>query len=222
METARTSNCRIHKGLPRQTRDHPVHGCGRGKRRSTCCARTPKLFPDGGAPGAQRRRGRSQLRPEPVTAAPSQEMLTAAGLAKKKEHLRINFELRTRSSPVLRINCWVRRRGQATHGAVEFPADFVTPQLANLKGVVRWKSPKVKEKVLPGAGRRRWRSTYGAESVDVLRAGTSPAWKTSFELQEGTQHPQPARRGIAQTRFRSSCRSRRSNRKPAMWSMTSC
>ncbi len=53
---------------------------------------------------------------------------------------------------------------------VDFPADFVTPQLANLKGVYEVEVVEVKETVLPALDEALAKS-YGAESVEKLRAG---------------------------------------------------
>ncbi len=53
---------------------------------------------------------------------------------------------------------------------VDFPADFVTPQLAGLKGVFEVEVVEVKEKVLPPLD-EAFAKAYGAESVETLRAG---------------------------------------------------
>jgi trigger factor len=53
---------------------------------------------------------------------------------------------------------------------VDFPADFVTPQLAGKRGVYEVETTEVKEKVLPAVD-EEFAKNYGAESVEKLRAG---------------------------------------------------
>ncbi|MDB6022363.1 MAG: Trigger factor [Pedosphaera sp.] len=53
---------------------------------------------------------------------------------------------------------------------VDFPADFVTPQLANLKGVYEVEVVEIKEKALPPLD-EAFAKTYGAESLEKLREG---------------------------------------------------
>jgi trigger factor len=53
---------------------------------------------------------------------------------------------------------------------VDFPADFVTPQLANQKGVYEVEVVEVKEKVLPPLD-DAFAKSYGAENLEKLRAG---------------------------------------------------
>ena len=53
---------------------------------------------------------------------------------------------------------------------VDFPADFVTPQLANLKGVYEVEVVEVKEKVLPPLD-DAFAKGYGAENLEKLREG---------------------------------------------------
>jgi trigger factor len=54
--------------------------------------------------------------------------------------------------------------------SVDFPADFVTPQLAGKKGVYEVELVEVKEKVLPPID-DAFAKSYGAESLEKLRAG---------------------------------------------------
>ena len=54
--------------------------------------------------------------------------------------------------------------------AVDFPADFVTPQLAGKKGSYEVEVTEVKEKVLPALDEALAKS-YGAESLEKLQAG---------------------------------------------------
>ena len=53
---------------------------------------------------------------------------------------------------------------------VDFPADFVTPQLAGKKGVYETEVVEVKEKVLPAID-DAFALQYGAENLEKLRAG---------------------------------------------------
>lgn len=53
---------------------------------------------------------------------------------------------------------------------VDFPADFVTPQLQNQKGVYEVEVVEVKEKVLPALD-DAFVKQYGAETLEKLRAG---------------------------------------------------
>jgi trigger factor len=53
---------------------------------------------------------------------------------------------------------------------VDFPADFVTPELAGKKGVYDVEVTEVKEKVLPPLD-EAFAKAYGAESVEKLQAG---------------------------------------------------
>jgi trigger factor len=53
---------------------------------------------------------------------------------------------------------------------VDFPADFVTPELASKKGVYEVEVVEVKEKVLPAMD-DAFAKSYGAEDLEKLRAG---------------------------------------------------
>jgi trigger factor len=53
---------------------------------------------------------------------------------------------------------------------VDFPADFVTPQLANQKGVYEVEIVEIKEKILPAVD-DAFAKEYGAENLEKLRAG---------------------------------------------------
>jgi len=53
---------------------------------------------------------------------------------------------------------------------VDFPADFVTPQLANLKGTYEVEVVEIKQKVLPALD-EAFAKGYGAESLEKLREG---------------------------------------------------
>src|SRR6185295_4778057 len=62
------------------------------------------------------------------------------------------------------------KAGEKRTVTVDFPADFVTPQLANQKGVFETEVVEVKEKVLPALD-DAFAKTYEAESLEKLRAG---------------------------------------------------
>ena len=53
---------------------------------------------------------------------------------------------------------------------VDFPADFVTPQLAGKKGIYEVEVVEVKEKVLPPLDEELAKA-YGAENLEKLQAG---------------------------------------------------
>src|SRR4051794_7078013 len=62
------------------------------------------------------------------------------------------------------------KAGEKRTVTVDFPADFVTPQLANLKGVYEVEVVEVKEKILPPVD-DAFAKGFGAEGVDKLREG---------------------------------------------------
>jgi trigger factor len=62
------------------------------------------------------------------------------------------------------------KAGEKRSVNVDFPADFVTPQLQGKKGVYEVEVVEVKEKVLPALD-EAFAKTYGAESVERLLAG---------------------------------------------------
>jgi trigger factor len=62
------------------------------------------------------------------------------------------------------------KAGEKRTVTVDFPADFLTPQLAGKKGVYEVETTEVKEKVLPPLD-ESFAKTYGAENMDALRAG---------------------------------------------------
>lgn len=62
------------------------------------------------------------------------------------------------------------RAGDKRTVNVDFPADFVTPQLAGKKGVYEVEVVEVKEKVMPEVN-DEFAKSYGAESLEKLRAG---------------------------------------------------
>jgi len=62
------------------------------------------------------------------------------------------------------------KAGEKRAVTVDFPADFVTPQLAGKKGTYDVEVAEVKEKVLPSLD-EDFAKAYGAENMEVLRAG---------------------------------------------------
>ena len=62
------------------------------------------------------------------------------------------------------------KAGEQRTVAVDFPADFVTPQLAGKKGEYAVEVVEVKEKVLPALD-DAFAKSYGAENLEKLRAG---------------------------------------------------
>jgi trigger factor len=62
------------------------------------------------------------------------------------------------------------KTGDKKNVTVDFPADFVTPQLAGKKGLYDVEVAEVKEKVLPPLD-DSFAQTYGAENLEKLRAG---------------------------------------------------
>jgi trigger factor len=64
---------------------------------------------------------------------------------------------------------------------VDFPADFVTPQLAGKKGVYEVEVVEAKEKVLPAAD-EVFAKNYGAESLEKLREGVRRDLENELKL----------------------------------------
>lgn len=62
------------------------------------------------------------------------------------------------------------KAGEKRAVTVDFPADFVTPQLAGKKGAYDVEITEVKEKVLPPLD-EAFAKLYGAENMEALRAG---------------------------------------------------
>jgi trigger factor len=93
---------------------------------------------------------------------------TASGLTEKK-----NFWIEANSSnfiPGFAEQLIGAQAGEKRTVTVDFPADFVTPQLAGKKGVYEVEMVEVKEKVLPPIDDALAKA-FGAESLEKLRAG---------------------------------------------------
>jgi trigger factor len=95
---------------------------------------------------------------------------TAQGLTEKK-----NFwvELQPNSFiPGFADQLVGSKAGDKKTVTVDFPADFVTPQLQGKKGVYDVEVVEVKEKILPALD-EAFAKNYGAESMDKLREGVN-------------------------------------------------
>jgi trigger factor len=69
---------------------------------------------------------------------------------------------------------------------VDFPADFVTPQLAGKQGVYEVEVLQVKEKTLPALDDEFGKS-FGAEGLDKLREGVREDLKNDREMKRGRE-----------------------------------
>ncbi len=74
---------------------------------------------------------------------------------------------------------------------VEFPADFVTPQLAGKKGVYEVEVVEVKEKSLPALD-EAFAKAYGAESLEKLRAGVRKDLENELKFKQEQRPSRPA------------------------------
>ena len=93
---------------------------------------------------------------------------TAKGLTEKK-----NFWVEAGSNsfiPGFDAQLLGAKAGEKRTVTVDFPADFVTPQLAGKKGVYEVEVVEVKEKVLPALD-DAFAKTYEADDLEKLRAG---------------------------------------------------
>ena len=84
---------------------------------------------------------------------------------------------------------------------VDFPADFVTPQLAGKKGSYEVEVVEVKEKVLPALDEALAKA-YGAESLEKLRAGVRSDLENELKFkQEKTQRSELVRALLGRINF---------------------
>jgi trigger factor len=93
---------------------------------------------------------------------------TARGLAEKKAFW-INVD-KTSFIPGFGEQLTGMKAGEKRTVTVDFPADFVTPQLAGKKGVYEVELVEAKEKVAPELN-DVFAKSYGADSMDKLREG---------------------------------------------------
>lgn len=73
--------------------------------------------------------------------------------------------------------------GEKRTVTVDFPADFVTPQLAGKKGSYAVEIVEVKEKVLPAVD-EEFAKSYGAENLEKLRAGVRHDLENELKFKE--------------------------------------
>ena len=104
---------------------------------------------------------------------------------------------------------------------VDFPADFVTPQLAGKKGIYEVEVVEVKEKALPPLDEALAKA-YGAENLEKLQAGVRRDLENELKFKQDKDLRTELMRAPAGQRLTSNCRRSRSRRRPAMWSMTWC
>ena len=93
---------------------------------------------------------------------------TARGLTEKKDFW-INVD-QTSFIPGFGIQLVGMKAGDKRTVNVDFPADFVTPQLAGKKGVYEVELVEVKEKLAPELN-DEFAKSYGAENMEKLREG---------------------------------------------------
>ncbi len=93
---------------------------------------------------------------------------TARGLTEQKNFW-INAE-KTSFIPGFADQLLGAKAGEKRTVTVDFPGDFVTPQLANKKGAYEVEVVEVKIKVFPEVN-EEFAKTYGAESLEKLREG---------------------------------------------------
>jgi trigger factor len=106
---------------------------------------------------------------------------TARGLAEKKAFW-INVD-KTSFIPGFGEQLIGMKAGDKRTITVDFPADFVTPQLAGKKGVYEVELVEAKEKVAPALD-EAFAKTYGAESMDKLREGVRADLQNEWNLKQ--------------------------------------
>jgi len=78
------------------------------------------------------------------------------------------------------------KAGEKRSVNVDFPADFVTPQLAGKKGVYEVVVVEIKEKALPVMD-EAFAKSYGAESLEKLRAGVRTDLENELNLKKNRE-----------------------------------
>lgn len=106
---------------------------------------------------------------------------TARGLAEKKAFW-INVD-KTSFIPGFGEQLIGMKAGDKRTITVDFPADFVTPQLAGKKGVYEVELVEAKEKVAPALD-EAFAKAYGAESMDKLREGVRADLQNEWNLKQ--------------------------------------
>ena len=106
---------------------------------------------------------------------------TARGLAEKKAFW-INVD-QTSFIPGFGTQLTGMKAGDKRTITVDFPADFVTPQLAGKKGVYEVELVEAKEKVAPELN-EAFAKSYGAESMEKLREGVRADLQNEWNLKQ--------------------------------------
>ncbi len=106
---------------------------------------------------------------------------TARGLAEKKAFW-INVD-KTSFIPGFGEQLIGMKAGDKRTITVDFPADFVTPQLAGKKGVYEVELVEAKEKVAPALD-EAFAKSYGAESMEKLREGVRADLQNEWNLKQ--------------------------------------
>jgi trigger factor len=106
---------------------------------------------------------------------------TARGLAEKKAFW-INVD-KTSFIPGFGAQMTGMKAGDKRTVTVDFPADFVTPQLAGKKGVYEVELVEAKEKVAPVLD-DAFAKSYGAESMEKLREGVRADLQNEWNLKQ--------------------------------------
>ena len=106
---------------------------------------------------------------------------TARGLAEKKSFW-INVD-KTSFIPGFGEQLAGMKAGDKRTITVDFPADFVTPQLAGKKGVYEVELVEVKEKAAPELN-DEFAKSYGAESMEKLREGVRADLQNEWNLKQ--------------------------------------
>ena len=106
---------------------------------------------------------------------------TARGLAEKKAFW-INVD-QTSFIPGFGTQLTGMKAGDKRTITVDFPADFVTPQLAGKKGVYEVELVEAREKVAPELN-EAFAKSYGAESMEKLREGVRADLQNEWNLKQ--------------------------------------
>lgn len=106
---------------------------------------------------------------------------TARGLAEKKAFW-INVD-KTSFIPGFGDQLIGMKAGDKRTITVDFPADFVTPQLAGKKGVYEVELVEAKEKIAPERN-DEFAKSFGAENMDKLREGVRADLQNEFNLKQ--------------------------------------
>jgi trigger factor len=106
---------------------------------------------------------------------------TARGLAEKKAFW-INVD-KTSFIPGFGDQLIGMKAGDKRTITVDFPADFVTPQLAGKKGVYEVELVEAREKVAPELN-EAFAKSYGAESMEKLREGVRADLQNEWNLKQ--------------------------------------